>query len=83
MADTSCFVTEGFQTTRDVDRLYRLSALSPNDGRHLIKKDFYMANKRARDSGSGRFIPVEEARRRPKETTVETIRKPCPKKKES
>ncbi|HEX8542122.1 MAG TPA: hypothetical protein VF671_10485 [Pseudomonas sp.] len=43
-----------------------------------------MANKRARDSGSGRFIPVEEAKRRPRETTVETIKKPaCPKKKES
>lgn len=39
-----------------------------------------MANKRGRDSESGRFIPVEEARRRPKETTVETIKKPhCPK----
>lgn len=42
-----------------------------------------MAAKRARDSGSGRFIPIEEARRRPKETTVETIKKPqCPKKKQ-
>lgn len=41
-----------------------------------------MAGKRARDSESGRFIPLEEARRRPKETTVETIKKPhCPKKK--
>jgi hypothetical protein len=35
-----------------------------------------MANKRGRDSESGRFIPVEEARRRPRETTVETIKKP-------
>jgi hypothetical protein len=50
----------------------------------LIKKEFYMANKRARDSGSGRFITVEEAKRRPRETTVETVKKPsCPKKKES
>ncbi|MET0611266.1 hypothetical protein [Pseudomonas caspiana] len=39
-----------------------------------------MANKRGRDSETGRFIPVEEARRRPRETTVETIKKPhCPK----
>jgi hypothetical protein len=35
-----------------------------------------MAHKRGRDSESGRFIPIEEARRRPKETTVETIKKP-------
>lgn len=39
-----------------------------------------MATKRGRDSESGRFIPIEEARRRPKETTVETVKKPrCPK----
>lgn len=38
------------------------------------------SNKRGRDSGSGRFITVEEAKRRPKTTTVETI-KPPPKKK--
>lgn len=38
------------------------------------------ANQRGRDSGSGRFITVEEAKRRPKTTTVETI-KPPPKKK--
>ncbi len=38
------------------------------------------AGKRARDSVNGRFITLEEARRRPKETTVETVRKPsCPK----
>ncbi|WP_257112264.1 hypothetical protein [Pseudomonas ficuserectae] len=35
-----------------------------------------MANKRGRDSGSGQFIPVEEAKRRPKTTTVETIPPP-------
>jgi len=40
-----------------------------------------MVNKRGRDSGSGQFIPVEEAKRRPKTTTVETIPKPAPKKK--
>ena len=38
-----------------------------------------MANKRGRDSGDGRFIPIEEAKRRPKTTTVETI--PLPKQK--
>ncbi|MBP2085187.1 MULTISPECIES: hypothetical protein [Pseudomonas] len=38
------------------------------------------ANKRGRDSGSGRFITIEEAKRRPKTTTVETV-KPPPKKK--
>lgn len=29
-----------------------------------------------RDSDSGRFVPVKEAERRPKETTVERIPKP-------
>lgn len=33
-----------------------------------------MKNKRARDSATGLFIPLEEARRRPRETTVETIK---------
>ena len=33
-----------------------------------------------RDAGTGRFIPVEEAKRRPKTTVVETIRKSPPKK---
>jgi hypothetical protein len=35
-----------------------------------------------RDAGTGEFIPVEEARRRPKTTVVETIPipKPAPKK---
>ena len=37
-----------------------------------------MVNKRGRDSGSGQFIPIEEAKRRPKETEVEVI--PPPKK---
>lgn len=35
-----------------------------------------MVNKRGRDSGNGQFIPIEEAKRRPKTTTVETIPKP-------
>lgn len=37
-----------------------------------------MANKRGRDAGNGQFIPVEEAKRRPKTSTVEVI--PPPKK---
>jgi hypothetical protein len=37
-----------------------------------------MVNKRGRDSGSGQFIPIDEAKRRPKTTTVEVI--PPPKK---
>ncbi len=28
-----------------------------------------------RDAGTGKFIPVEEAKRHPKTTTVETIKK--------
>lgn len=32
--------------------------------------------KRGRDAGTGRFIPVEEARRRPKTAVVETIPPP-------
>ncbi|KTB75159.1 hypothetical protein [Pseudomonas viridiflava] len=35
-----------------------------------------MKNKRARDSVNGRFIPLEEARKRPRETTVETVKSP-------
>lgn len=35
-----------------------------------------MANKRARDAGNGRFIPLEEAKRRPAETIVETVKQP-------
>ena len=34
-----------------------------------------------RDAGNGQFIPVEEAKRRPKTTVMETI--PTPKKKKS
>jgi len=38
-----------------------------------------MAGKKAikigRDAGTGRFIPVKQAERRPKTTVVETIRK--------
>lgn len=31
---------------------------------------------RGRDSGTGQFIPVEEAKRRPNTTTVERVPKP-------
>lgn len=40
-------------------------------------------NKRGRDSVTGRFITIEEAKSRPRETTVVTIRKPCPKTRET
>lgn len=30
--------------------------------------------KAARDAGTGQFIPMEEAKQRPKETVVETIK---------
>ncbi|RMO80488.1 hypothetical protein ALQ33_02068 [Pseudomonas syringae pv. philadelphi] len=40
----------------------------------------HLKSKRARDSVSGRFIPLEEARKRPRETTVETVKKPVRKK---
>lgn len=36
-------------------------------------------SKIGRDAGSGQFIPVKEAERRPKTTTVETIKRPKPK----
>jgi hypothetical protein len=39
-----------------------------------------MKRKRGRDSVNGRFIPLEEAKRRPNETVIETVRKPCPQK---
>lgn len=32
-----------------------------------------------RDAGSGKFIPVKEAQKHPKTTTVETIKKPVKK----
>jgi hypothetical protein len=38
-----------------------------------------MRNKRGRDSTNGRFIPLEETRKRPRETTVETVKKPVKK----
>jgi hypothetical protein len=51
-------------------------------GGGLIDKDCPMQRKRGRDSTNGRFIPLEEARRRPRETIVETVKKPCPEKPE-
>jgi len=35
-----------------------------------------MSHKIGRDATTGRFIPVEEARRRPRATVVETIKTP-------
>ncbi len=40
-----------------------------------------MRRKRGRDSTNGRFITLDEAKKRPRETIVETVRKPCPKEK--
>lgn len=31
-------------------------------------------SKRGRDAGTGRFISIDEAKRRPKTTTVETVK---------
>ena len=56
-----------------------LLGLTSLEGLSLERK---MKNKRARDSETGLFIPLDEAKRRPKETTVETIKKtpkPAPK----
>ena len=33
-----------------------------------------MSNQRGRDAGTGQYIPVKEAERRPKTTVVETIK---------
>jgi hypothetical protein len=46
-----------------------------------MKKDFHMKKrKRARDATNGRFITLEEARQRPRETVTETVKPPkqCP-----
>ena len=37
-------------------------------------------NKRGRDAGTGKFIPVKEAEPRPKTTVVETIKPHSPQK---
>lgn len=56
----------------------RLS-LTDFSARNGIAHEVLMANKRGRDAESGRFITIEEAKRRPKTTVVETIPKPKPK----
>lgn len=58
-------------TRRDLP--YRLFDVAADSGKARLK-GFHMANKRARDAVNGRFIPLEEARRRPAETIVETIK---------
>lgn len=40
-----------------------------------------VVRKVGRDSGSGQFIPIKEAERRPRTTEVEKIKYPAPKKK--
>ena len=37
-----------------------------------------MRRKRGRDATNGRFVTLDEARQRPRETIVETVRPPCP-----
>ncbi|KGS15276.1 competence protein CinA [Pseudomonas tremae] len=74
--DGCSLMTRSFPAALNVDLPYRLSA-SAFDSRMLLdKKGFYMKKKRARDSVNGQFIPLEEAKKRPRETTVETVKKP-------
>ena len=40
----------------------------------LNKEIMARKSKRGRDSGTGKFISIEEANRRPKTTTVETVK---------
>jgi hypothetical protein len=35
-----------------------------------------MSSKRGRDAVNGRFISVDEAKKRPRETMIETVKKP-------
>ncbi|MEB0043576.1 MULTISPECIES: hypothetical protein, partial [unclassified Pseudomonas] len=42
---------------------------------NTMNRMFTMQTKRGRDSGSGRFISIDEAKKRPKETTVETVKR--------
>jgi hypothetical protein len=65
-------------TWRDLP--YRLFDVAANSGTARLK-GFHMADKRARDAVNGRFIPLEEAKRRPRETIVETIKSESRKKK--
>lgn len=60
-------------------RKYRSElALMVSPAWRLAIKERHMVNKRGRDSKTGAFIPIDEAKRRPNTTTVETI--PPPKK---
>lgn len=45
----------------------------------MFNKNFKINNmarksKRGRDAGTGKFISIEEAKRRPKTTTIETVK---------
>ncbi|RAU49406.1 competence protein CinA [Pseudomonas sp. RIT412] len=77
------FVTVRFQIDTRRQELSRLCSSCPIPGTPIDKKDFYMRRKRARDSTNGRFITLDEARQRPRETVIETVKKPCPEKKPS
>lgn len=45
-----------------------------------MKQKKIMTTKIGRDAGTGRFIPVEVARKRKKTAIVETIKRPCKRK---
>jgi hypothetical protein len=76
------FVTARFQTFITRSGLARLWWSLSDSGQPVWKKGFCMRRKRGRDSTNGRFITLEEARQRPRETIVETVKKPCPDKKQ-
>ncbi|WP_219061328.1 hypothetical protein [Pseudomonas sp. UMAB-08] len=45
--------------------------------REQQEQDVLMSNKRGRDAVNGRFIPIDEAKKRPRETIIETVKKPA------
>jgi hypothetical protein len=47
----------------------------------VLRDDVARTVPEGRDASTGEFIPVKEAERRPRTTTVETIKTPPPKKK--
>lgn len=49
-----------------------MSGSSP--GRLIIMEDKMATRKIGRDAPTGRFIPVDKARRNPRTTTVETVK---------
>jgi hypothetical protein len=76
------FVASRFRSDTRGSGLSRLSRLLSDSGQAFRKRTLCMRRKRGRDSTNGRFITLEEARRRPRETIIETVRKRCPEKQE-